>query len=77
MLPFHDGVFKIAQRAEAPVVVVGIRGSEKVHSRAPWKKTVVYVDVLDIIGAETVKALSSHDISESVREKIAEATEGK
>ena len=77
MLPFHDGVFKIAQKAEAPVVVVGIRGSEKVHLRAPWKKTVVYVDVLDIIDAETVKALNSHELSEKARDKIMSATEGK
>ncbi|MBP5466818.1 MAG: 1-acyl-sn-glycerol-3-phosphate acyltransferase [Clostridia bacterium] len=77
MLPFHDGVFKIAQKAEAPVVVIGIRGSEKVHKSAPWKRTVVYVDVLDVIDAETVKALSSHELSEKAREKISSATEGK
>lgn len=77
MLPFHDGVFKIAQKAEAPVVVVGIRGSEKVHERAPWKKTVVYVDVVDVIDAETVKALSSHELSEIARAKIAAVAEGK
>ena len=77
MLPFHDGVFKIAQKAVSPVVVVGIRGSEKVHERAPWKKTVVYLDVLDVIDAETATALSSHELSEIAREKIVLATEGK
>ena len=77
MLPFHDGVFKIAQKAEVPVVVVGIRGSEKVHERAPWKKTVVFVDVLGVIDAETVKESSSHDLSKTARERIAAATEGK
>ncbi|MBQ6727363.1 MAG: 1-acyl-sn-glycerol-3-phosphate acyltransferase [Clostridia bacterium] len=77
MLPFHDGVFKIAQKAGSPVVVVGVRGSEKVYENAPWKKTVVYVDVVDVIDAETATALSSHELSERVREKIAATTEGK
>lgn len=77
MLPFHDGVFKIAQRAEAPLVVVGIRGSEKVHKNAPWKKTVISVDVLEVIDAETVKTLTSHQLGERVRSILAEATEGK
>ena len=77
ILPFHDGVFKIAEKAEAPVVIAGIRGTEKVHKNAPWKKTVVYLDVLEVIDAETVKTLSSHELSEKAQSILAEATEGK
>ncbi len=77
MLPFHDGVFKIAQKAGAPIVVVGVRSTEKVHKNAPWKKTVVYLDVLDVIDKETVSALSSHEISGKAKETLILATEGK
>lgn len=77
LLPFHDGVFKIAQKAEAPIVVVGVRGTEIVHARAPWKKTVVYVEVLEVIDKERVKALSSHELSDAVYNMILKATEGK
>ncbi len=77
MLPFHDGVFKIAQKAEAPIVVVGVRGTETVHGRAPWKKTVVYVEVLDVIDRARVTSLSSHELSDSVYNIISNATEGK
>ncbi|MBR0189965.1 MAG: 1-acyl-sn-glycerol-3-phosphate acyltransferase, partial [Clostridia bacterium] len=57
MLSFHDGVFKIAQKAEAPIVVAGVTGTEKVHKRAPWRRTVVRFDILDVLDAEKVKAL--------------------
>lgn len=77
MLSFHDGVFKIAQKAEAPIVVVGVRGTETVHARAPWKKTVVYVEVLEVIDKERVKALTSHELSDAVYNTILKATEGK
>ena len=77
MLSFHDGVFKIAQKAEAPVVVAGVTGTESVHKRAPWRRTVVYFNVLDVISAETVKALSSHELADLAREKLIDATEGK
>ena len=77
MLPFHDGVFKIAEKAEAPVVIAGIRGTEKVHKRAPWRRTVVYLDILDVIDREKVQELSSHEIADTVREKLIGATEGK
>lgn len=77
MLPFHDGVFKIAQKAGAPIVVVAISGTEKVHKNAPWKKTVVYFDVLEVIDAERVAKLSSHELSDTVYNMILKATEGK
>lgn len=77
MLPFHDGVFKIAQKAKAPIVVAGVRGTENVHRRAPWRRTVVRFDILDIIDAEKVKALSSHELAGIAHEKLLSATEGK
>ena len=77
MAAFHDGVFKIAQKAESPVVVAGIRGTESVHNRFPWRKTVVNFDVLDVISAEKVKTLSSHELADKVQEKLSAATDGK
>ena len=77
LLPFHDGVFKIAQKAGSPVVVVGIRGTENIRTRAPFKRTVVCLDVLEVISAERVKALDSHGLSDAVREILGKATDGK
>ena len=73
LLPFHDGVFKIAQKAGAPIVVVSLRGTDLIHKNAPWRKTVVYLDVLDVISAEEVKTLSSHEIGDKVQLEITAA----
>ena len=77
MLPFHDGVFKIAQKAEAPIVVAGITGTETVHKRAPWRRTVVHFDVLGVLDVEKVKTMSSHELASLAHEKLLSATEGK
>lgn len=77
MLPFHDGVFKIAQKAGVPVVVVGLLGTEKIHKNAPWKKTVIKIEITEIIGAEKTASLSSHELADIAREKLILATEGK
>ena len=39
LLPFHNGVFKIAQRADAPIAIVAISGTEKVSKNYPLHKT--------------------------------------
>lgn len=54
LLPFHNGVFKIAQKADVPIVVVAIRGTEKIHKQFVRRVTDVYVDVIDCIPAEEV-----------------------
>lgn len=74
LLPFHDGVFKIAQKAGVPVVVVAITGTEKIHKRAPFKRTVVTVEVAKIISAEEVKQKTSHELSDIAREVLTEKT---
>ncbi len=45
----HAGSFKIATKAQCPIVVVTLRGTENIHKNAPWIPTDVYMDVLDVI----------------------------
>ena len=49
LLPFHNGVFKIAQKAESPIVVLCITGTEKISKRTPFQHTDVYLDILDVL----------------------------
>ena len=49
LLPFHNGVFKIAQKAEAPIVVLCVTGTEKISKRTPIRQTDVYLDVSETI----------------------------
>ncbi|MBO4251386.1 MAG: 1-acyl-sn-glycerol-3-phosphate acyltransferase [Clostridia bacterium] len=70
LLPFHDGVFKIAQKAGVPIVVAVIKGTEKVHKNAPWKRTVVDLDIIDVLSAEEIKDISSHEIGDKVKAEM-------
>ena len=70
MLPFRNGVFKIAQKARAPIVVVAVRGADSVSKRAPWRSTDVYVDVCGVLDAETVASKKTGEIGEVVKECI-------
>lgn len=70
LLPFHNGVFKIAQKANIPVVVAAIYGTEKIHKRAPWRHTDVYLDILDVMDAEFVKENGTAVIGDRVQQKL-------
>jgi 1-acyl-sn-glycerol-3-phosphate acyltransferase len=73
LLPFREGVFLMAKKAGVPIVIVRVTDTDKVKQRAPWRKTRVYVDFVDVIDAETVRAARSHELSEMVRERMAAA----
>ena len=70
LLPFHAGVFKIAQKADAPVAVLTVTGTEQVHKNAPWRRTTVCLEVQEVIPAETVKAQRSTALSDAVWETM-------
>jgi 1-acyl-sn-glycerol-3-phosphate acyltransferase len=65
---FHDGVFKIAIKSGAPVLVTSVVGSEKVKGNMPFKKTEVYLDFLDCFHAQAGE--NSHDLAEKSRALI-------
>lgn len=70
LLPFHNSVFKIAQRANAPIVVCSVTGTDKIHSRAVWKRTHVYLDILEVIPAEYAQSLRTAELGERTAEWI-------
>lgn len=71
MLPFHAGSFKIAQRGNAPVAVVSINGSEKVLGNAPFRRTDVKVEIIELIPAEKVKEMNTQDLADYCWQRIA------
>lgn len=73
LLPFHNSVFKIAQKANVPIVVVGIAGTETIHKRTPWKRSTVNLHVLEVIDAEKVKEMKTNEIGEHVQNTILES----
>jgi len=71
LLPFHNGFFKIAQKAEKPIVVLSITGTEKIaRNLLKLKVSHVYLDVLQVIPNDEVKKMKTDRIGELVREEI-------
>ena len=71
LLPFHNGVFKIAQKAEAPIAVLSITGTEKISKRTPVQDTDVYLDILEVFPTQGVKETKTEMIGAMVRHLIA------
>ena len=72
LLPFHDGVFKVAKKADVPVVVVRIRDTEKIRKQAPLRPSDVYYDIVDVIKPGDPEWKNVHMISERARTSILE-----
>ena len=66
LLPFHNGVFKIAQKANADIVVLAVSGTEQIHKNYPFRHTDVHLDVLEVIPAETVRTTKTDAIGERI-----------
>lgn len=67
LLPFHNGVFKIAQKAEADIVVLAVQGTEKIFKNYPFHHTDVYLDVIEVLPAEEVKHTKTDVLGERIR----------
>lgn len=70
LLPFRNGVFKIAQKADVPVVCAAIRGTEQVLKRFPWRSTDVTLDFCGVMDAGTVRQSKTQEIGETIQEWI-------
>ena len=76
LLPFHNGVFKIAQKAGASVVVLAVTGTERVHKNYPFRRSHVCVEVLEVIPAEEVKHSKTDQLGERIRNEMDEYLAG-
>jgi 1-acyl-sn-glycerol-3-phosphate acyltransferase len=68
---FHAGSFKIAQKADVPVVVAAVSGTEKAAKRA-LRRTDVFLDIIAVIPAEQVCAEKTVELAARVKEMLAE-----
>lgn len=67
LLPFRNGAFRIAKKADVPILVATIRGTEAIRHQFLRRRTQVYVDVLEIVPEETVKSCSTTELSNLCR----------
>lgn len=72
LLPFHNGIFKVAQMAKVPVVVMTTKNTEMVHKNFPFKRTTIYVDFLETISVEEIAKMKTAEIGDHVRNLMLE-----
>jgi len=70
LLPFHAGSFKIAQRAGAPLVIACTSGGERVFKNFPFRTTHMSLNILEVLPADKVKAMSTGELSQYSRSLI-------
>ena len=70
LLPFHSGVLRIAQKANASIAVVVLKGTEKIHKNYPFHRTCVEMIIAEVIPAEQVCSARSAELGDKVRDII-------
>ncbi len=69
-LPFHNGIFNIANEADVPIVVMVLKGSAAIKDQYPWHRSDVSINILEVIPVEEVRALTPHELGVRVREEM-------
>lgn len=65
--PFRNGAFKIAQKAQVPVVVGVLTNTKAILKNMFRRRCDVYFDILQTIPASQVQSLSSKELGDQVR----------
>ncbi len=70
LLPFHAGVLMIAQKANAPIVVVATKGTKGIGKNLFLHRTDVTLKLCEVIPAEEVLAVRTTELSDRIRETL-------
>lgn len=63
---FRNGVFKIAQKAEAPIVVAVLTNTEQFRENLFRRTTRVSLDVLGVLEPEEIKGAATKDVGDRI-----------
>lgn len=64
MLPFHNAVFKVALKANVPLVISSIQGTEHIYKNFPLHRSDVVIDILEVIPAEEVQSQRTGELGD-------------
>ena len=67
LLPFRNGTFKIAQKANVPIVICALTNSNAIKKNMFRRRTDVYLDVIDVLQPESFSAEKTLEIGEQTR----------
>lgn len=66
LLPYRCGVFKIAQKANVPVVVCSLVNSRAILRNMFRKRTEVWLDVLDVVPADEIAGKTTIEVGDHI-----------
>lgn len=72
LLKFHNGMFLIAQKARVPVVIMSTYGTDMIKNNFPFRRSHVYLDIIDVLPAEQVTGMRSNEIGDRAYSAILE-----
>lgn len=72
LLPFMHGAFKIAKKADCPIVVAVIRNTDHIVKNFPFRKTDVYLDFVEVMDRTFVETHNTTEISDMAHSLISE-----
>ena len=67
LLPVRNGTFKIAQKANVPIVICALTNSNAIKKNMFRRRTDVYLDVIDVLQPESFSAEKTPEIGEQTR----------
>ncbi len=68
--PFHEGVFNIAIKAKAPLVICALKGTDKIKGRAPFRRTKVVLKVIGVVEPDQLENMTAKAVSDMASELI-------
>lgn len=77
LLPFHNGVFKIAQKAEVPIVVMTVRGTYEIQKNFPRKRSDIEMDIVGVLSCEEIKGVKTNVLGDKIAQMMLNNLEGR
>ena len=77
LLPFRNGVFKIAQKAQVPIVVAVLRNTPLIAKNMFRRRTDVEVEILGVVPVEELTGVLTKDVGERIHKMMERALEEK
>lgn len=72
LLPFRNGAFKIAKKAKCPIVVGTLKNTRAIGKNYLRRTTHVYLDILDVVPADTVNELSTAELGDKIHKMMSD-----
>lgn len=67
LLPFHNSTLKIAQKAQVPIVVMTVEGTQAIHKNYPLHRSAVRMKIIKTLPVSSFEKLRTAEIGDQIR----------